>query len=112
MAFPRPNHFASQRLKTQKGFALVLTLALMPLLMAALIAYLLLNTSLQTWMETSHICRKELLKTQDTAAAGLEKLLAMNSSVKLIRSQILVTEIAIAAAVASAQVEALPPLRE
>lgn len=99
-------------MKRNTGFAMISLLAMMPLLMAALIAYLLLNTSLQSWMETSHLCRTELLKTQDQVSQDLQKLLDLNSSVKLLRAKILATKAAIATALASGQTYALPPLRQ
>lgn len=109
MAFFRKHQSAALTLNP-KGFVMIYLLALMPLLMSALTAYLLMNTSLQTWMESSHICRTTLLETQKNVSADLEKLLALNPSVKTVRLQIATTRVAIAAAIAANQGYALPQL--
>lgn len=103
---------SAQILKTQHGFALVLMLALMPLIMSAMIAYLLLNTTLQTWMNSMHICRTELLETQSQVGLDLEKLMQTNDAVRTVRTQILTTQLAIVAATAAYQFYAVPPLQK
>jgi len=112
MEIQRRDRSSVEILKNKHGFALILMLALMPLIMSAMIAYLLLNTSLQTWMNSLHLCRTQLLETQNQVGRDLDELLQTNNLVKTVRTQIVTTQLAIVAATAAYQLYAVPPLQK
>lgn len=101
MEISRSNQSAPPVLNSQKGFAMVLALSLLPLLLAAGFAFLFSGHLLKNWMQSLHICRTELLKTQSQAKSSLDRLLALNKLATSLRAQLLAARIQRAAAIAA-----------
>lgn len=80
---------------------MVLALSLIPILLAAGFAFLFSSHLLKNWMQSLHICRTELLKTQSEAKESLDRLLALNKLATSLRLQLQFARIQRLAALAS-----------
>ncbi|MEZ0392042.1 MAG: hypothetical protein ACAH59_07510 [Pseudobdellovibrionaceae bacterium] len=88
-------------MSNQKGFALVFLLALLPLLISGILAILFSQYLTKNWMQSLHICRTELLKTQKTTASHLRTLMNLNTSAKALRLALQRAQIQLAIAIAT-----------
>ena len=70
-----------------RGFALLATLVLMPLLLATVGAVAGALIALQAHQEALHECRTSLLRAQGELAAGLSDLLSLNPEADRLRAQ-------------------------
>ena len=88
MDLQRFNCIAPPRaLKTQNGFASMMFLSVLPVLLAGLLFLLFSQYYLKNWMQSLHICRTELLKTQESVGGTLEKLMGLNKEALSLRTQ-------------------------
>jgi hypothetical protein len=101
--FKNSNH---RRLKNQNGFVAVLALSFLPLLISGGLALLISFFLTQNWMQSLHICRTELLKTQASVGLDIEKLKSLNLRARTLRALLTTTKVSLAAAVAAVN----PPL--
>ena len=101
MELSRSNQPTAQILKSQGGFAMVLGLSLLPIILAAGFAFLFSSHLIKNWMQSLHICRTELLKTQSEAKKSLENLLTLNNLAASLRAELLAARMELAAAIAA-----------
>jgi hypothetical protein len=101
MGLPRSNQSSSQtNLKDQKGFATVLLLTFLPVLLAGLFFLLFSQYYLKNWMQSLYICRTELLSAQEMTAKYLKRLMDLNPMAKSLRLALQMAQIQLAAAIA------------
>lgn len=86
----RSNSSSPQRqLKNEKGFAYLLLISLLPVILSAGF-FLLFSQFLQkNWMQALHTCRAELLQTQKRTGQHLDHLLKLNWQVKALRASMI-----------------------
>jgi hypothetical protein len=80
---------SQSRLSNQQGFAKVLLIALLPILLAGIFTVLYAQFYTTAWMRSLHTCRVELLKTQEKTKKDLDTLLKMNPLVRAYRLALL-----------------------
>lgn len=96
------SRFSTYRpLRNEEGFALVLFLGLLPIIISAMLILLFSQYLVKNWMESMHICRTELLATQKRTSLPLRSLMALNPQVKLLRIAMIQAQAELAAALAS-----------
>lgn len=99
---PRQNSSPSQVTSNQKGFVTVWALAFLPCLFVMGLGLLLTQYLTTNWKQSVHICRTELLVTQETAARHLKTLLHLNPAALALRISMKQAQIQYASAVATA----------
>lgn len=92
-------------MKHDRGFALVLLLALLPALLSGFAALLLTLGLVQTRSKLRNSCRRTLLGGLESAGRELKTLIDLNTPAQELRTSISVTKAAISAASAAGQVE-------
>ncbi len=83
--FPKKSPYHSD-----KGFAVVFLLSLLPLLLSVLFLVALGTQILQAQKSQRHFCRMGMLKYQETSRAAIEQLQSMNFEARFLRGQIAV----------------------
>lgn len=102
MDLQRSNFTAPQKiLKQENGFAAVVFLTILPVLLAGLFFLLFSQYYLKNWMQSLHICRTELLETQASVGKDLDRLMKLNPQVKALRIALNIAYIQLAAAIAA-----------
>lgn len=87
-------------LKNEKGFALALIMALLPVFVAGLVVMFSTVNVTQIDLAAKHVCRKEGLSAQKRVAPLLTTLLSLNPLARSLKIQLLAAEAARALAVA------------
>jgi hypothetical protein len=90
------------RLKNKKGFAMILILALLPVLVGGMLAVLFVINFIQLNAHHQYLCRSNHLKTQGQVIPLLESLLKLNPLSRKLRIELLAAEAHLAAVTASA----------
>ena len=85
----------------QKGFAYVMMLSLIPLLLSGFLFLLFSQFLLQNWMKSLSLCRTELLLTQKEVGAQLQKLMGLNPIAKTLRARMKIAQLHLAMALQS-----------
>lgn len=88
-------------MKNQNGFAAILILALLPVLMSGLFLVAALMGFLQLDLAMKHTCRREGLQGQESVRPHLEKLFSLNPKSIKLKTQWLAAQAKLVAAVAS-----------
>lgn len=81
----RSNCDPTPTLNSQSGYALILFITLLPVIMASLTFLFCSQYLTKNWSQSFHICRSELFKVQTSVAQNLEQLLKLNSQAKSLR---------------------------
>ncbi|NUN04407.1 MAG: hypothetical protein HUU57_01480 [Bdellovibrio sp.] len=87
-------------LKSEKGFALAMIMALLPVFVVGLIILFSVVNVTQTDLSVKHVCRKEGLTAQKRVAPLLTSLLNLNPLARSLRLQLLAAQAARALAIA------------
>lgn len=87
-------------LKNEKGFAVAMIMALLPVFIVGLIVMFSVVNATQTDLAVKHMCRKEGLSAQKRVAPLLSTLLNLNPLAQSLKMQLLAAEAALAVAVA------------
>ena len=87
-------------IKNEKGFALALIMALLPIFVAGLVVMFCIVNITQTDLAVKYKCREEGLFAQKQVAPLLTSLFALNPLATALKAQLLATQAALAAAVA------------
>ncbi|MFV8257508.1 hypothetical protein ACNQKP_06875 [Bdellovibrio bacteriovorus] len=90
----------------QQGFAAILILALLPILVSGLLLVAAMMGFLQLDLAMKHTCRSEGLRTQDNVRPHLEKLLSLNPRALKLKAQWITAQVQLKAAYAAKN----PPL--
>ncbi len=91
----------SAKLNSNKGFASILMLTALPVLLAALMFFAYSSFLVKNWMQSLHICRSGLIQTQKEVALDLEALLRLNPVAQTLRLRLKMAYVKLAAAIAS-----------
>lgn len=75
-------------LRNQKGFAMAVIMALLPILISAVLATFGVITFTQTDLRLKYICRRENIQTQERAAKLLKSLLTMNPEASYLQKRL------------------------
>lgn len=76
-------------------------LSVLPVILAGLLFLLFSQYYLKNWMQSLHICRTELLRTQASVSKTLEKLMALNKTAIALRIELIAAKAELASAIAS-----------
>ena len=90
-----------RHLRNEKGFALILILSVLPILIGAGFAVLFTMNYMQMNAHHLYICRTESLKTQNQVGKNLETLLKLNPVARELRVEKIAADVAVAAAIAA-----------
>ncbi len=101
MDFSKINRSTTELKLNQKGFTTVLFLSFIPILVTLILAMVFSHFLTKNWMQSLHICRTELLATQDQVSKSLKMLMDLNPQVKVLRAALIQAYIELAAAIAS-----------
>lgn len=101
-SLPRSNCSShSAKINSNEGFASILMLTALPVLLAALMFFAYSSFLVKNWMQSLHICRSGLIQTQKEVAVDLEALLRLNPLAQTLRLRLKMAYIKLAAAIAS-----------
>lgn len=103
--FHRKNKFSlsgpSLSASESQGFASILMLTALPVLLAALMFFAFSSFLVKNWMQSLHTCRSELIHTQKDVARDLESLLKLNPLAQTLRMRLKIAYAKLAFAMAS-----------
>lgn len=86
---------------SDKGFITFLALTLLPLILTMGLALLATQYLTKNWIQSLHICRTELLKTQDQTSSHLQNLLRLNPQALALRTALRIAQAQYLAAAAT-----------
>jgi hypothetical protein len=88
-------------MKDERGFALILFVALLPLMLAGGACLFMMMGLLEDRFSRQNMCRRHLLTGLEKSGITMKEVLALNPTARSLRIQIAATNLALAAAIAS-----------